>query len=177
MVLVSIINIENIKYGFCRSDVLRVTGAQYHAAAEDLIPVVKHGGLSGRHGALRRVEIYSGARPRQGNDPRGLLPLAVARFHRTAYLAAWRLAGYPVHVAQHGKAAVKLLLIAEDDGVILRAYSDDVFLLRQGEAEAAVLPDGIAYQPGMAAEDAPARVDKIAPGAAFSPVCSSITRA
>lgn len=117
----------------------------YHSAAEDGVPVIEHGGLTGGYRALRLVkdDVDGIAPDRRHRCP--LLGVPVAYLCFTAQLMHGRSAAYPVEIRGVRLAAEQLIVAAEHDLVRVRADIADVQRRGRGDAEPLALADGVVY--------------------------------
>src|SRR5262249_1166821 len=79
-----------------RFALLRMTGSANPAAAEDNVPVVNDGSLSGRHGTLRIVQSHMGAIILEWRDRRNRPGMIVADFDNSFERTAIGARGYSV---------------------------------------------------------------------------------
>ena len=119
----------------------------YHSAAEDGVPVIEHGGLTGGYRALRLVkDDVNGVAPDR-HHRRPLLGVAVAYLRLAAQLMRRRTAAYPVEVYDICLAAEQLFIAASEEstppliaisaffiGVTSKSYKTHVFDMRQYRA-------------------------------------------
>lgn len=117
----------------------------YHSAAEDGVPVIEHGGLTGGYRALRLIKDDADGVAPDRRHRRPLLGVAVAYLRLAAQLMRRRTAAYPVEVYDIRLAAEQLFIAAEHDLVRVRADIADVQRRGRGDAEPLALADGVVY--------------------------------
>ena len=115
----------------------------YHSAAEDGVPVIEHGGLTGGYRALRLVKDDVNAVAPDRRHRRPLLGVAVAYLRLAAQLMHGCCAAYPVEVCNIRFAAEQTFITAEHDLVRVRADIADVQRRGRGDAEPLALADGV----------------------------------